>query len=190
MVNITPKEAQAALNDIQRFTDKTQSIIKLWFFYMIVWGLIWIVTFLATQLRPDLIGWIWWSMIGLGMIISALRGIRQSRQVRLVPGSQVALMSARLGIFYGLLYAFGCLWSFVLGLSSLQIGLLWITITMFGYIVAGVWLQLRLYIILGFAVTLMTISGYYLVPHYFWFWSAIFAGLPLVVVGVYWLRQR
>ncbi len=107
MVNITSKEAQAALNDIQRFTDKTQSIIKLW-----------------------------------------------------------------------------------LGLSSLQIGLLWITITMFDYIVAGVWLQLRLYIILGFAVTLMTISGYCLVPHYFWFWSAIFAGLPLVVVGVYWLRQR
>ena len=66
-MNITPEEAQVALNDIRRLTDKTQYISKVWAFYMVLWGLIWTVGFLASQMLPNLIDWIWYTMNDLCM---------------------------------------------------------------------------------------------------------------------------
>ncbi len=189
-MNITPEEAQMALNDIRRLTDKTQYVSKVWAFYMVLWGLIWTVGFLASQMQPNLIDWIWYTMIGIGMIGSAILGVIQSRQARLAPGSQAAFINSRLGISQGLLYIFGFLWLFLFTLSPLQIGLLWITITMLGYILTGVWLRESLYIGFSVGVIIMAIVGYYLVPHYFWLWVTIFAGLPVAGLGLYCLRKR
>ena len=68
--------------------------------------------------------------------------------------------------------------------------MLWITVVMFGSIIAGVWLHEPISIWLGVGVTIASVIGYYLVPSYFWLWSAIFAGLPLIAVSMYYLRKR
>ena len=43
---------------------------------------------------------------------------------------------------------------------------------------------------LGVGITVVSVLGYYLLPSYFYLWEAVFAGLPLVAVSVYYLRQR
>ena len=189
-MNITPEEALAALNDIQHTTKVARNVFNIWAYHMLVWGIVWTTGFLATQFRPQWINWIWTVMVVCGIVGSAITGITQGKRIRLAPGSRLSFISSRLGIFYGVLYCFTILWLIIFPLTSLQVGLLWITIVMFGYIIAGIWLQQPLFIGIGIGVTLTSVVGYYLLPHYFWLWAAIFAGLPLIVVGLYSLRQR
>lgn len=189
-MNITPEEAQTALNDIQQATKVARSVFNIWAYHMLIWGCGWTIGFIVTQLLPQWINWIWIVMVVCGIIGSTIIGTLQGRRVRLVPGSRAAFVSARLGIFYGVLYCFTLLWLIIFPLSPSQVGMLWITVVMFGYIIAGIWFHQRVSIVLGVGVTLMSVVGYYLLPHYFWLWSAFFAGLPLVVVSIYFLRQR
>lgn len=189
-MNITPQEAQQALDDIRSTTSKAHSFFNNWAHYMLLWGIVWTIGFLATQVQPRFIDLIWSTMIVGGMVGSAIMGSRQGAQMRTTPGSHMAFVSSRLGIFYGVLYAFAILWLIIFPLSSIQIGMLWITVVMFGSIIAGVWLHVQLSIWLGIGVTLASVLGYYLFPSYFWLWSAIFAGLPLIAVSMYYFRKR
>jgi len=92
-------------------------------------------------------------------------------------------------MFYGVLYGFAVLWLIVFPFTSLQTGLFWVTIVMFGSIVAGIWLNQAVSVGLYVGITLVTVLGYFLFPHYFWMWAAVFAGLPLVGMGIYYLRK-
>src|SRR5437660_969627 len=189
-MDITPEEAQASLNDIRNLTTKARTVHRFLAYYMLLWGIVWTLGFLATQFELQLVNWIWGVMIFAGMIGSAILGATQGGQMRAVPGSQTAFLSSRFGIFNGVLYAFAILWLIVFSLTPLQVAMLWITVTMFSAIIAGVWLRVPASIWLGVGVTIMSLLGYYLLPHYFWFWAAIFAGLPLVGMGIYGLRQK
>lgn len=189
-MQITPEEAQAALDDIRYATRQAQDVVRSWAYYMLLWGGVWTVGFLVTQWKPQFVQGIWGVMIVVGMVGSGILGGTQSGRVRPAPGSRVAFVTSRLGIFYGVLYVFAILWLIVFSLTPPQIGMLWITVVMFGSIIAGAWLQESLPIWLGVGVTIMSVVGYYLLPSYFWLWSAFFAGLPLIGVGLYGLRKR
>ena len=189
-MNITPEEAQAALENIQQTTTKTRSIFNMWSYYLLVWGVVWTTGFLATQFERQLSALIWIVMVTIGIVGSIMLGLSQARRMRLAPGSQAAILGTRLGIFWGVLYGFAALWMSLFSLNSPQIAILWITVVMFGTIINGVWLQQRLMIGFGMGVTLMSVLGYYLLPQYFYAWAAVFAGLPLAVLGIYLLRQR
>ncbi|HEX4207316.1 MAG TPA: hypothetical protein VHZ51_24575 [Ktedonobacteraceae bacterium] len=189
-MNINPEEAQAALYDIQHVTTKTQGMLNIWSYYMLLWGLVWAFGFLATQLQPQLVIWILVAMLLVGMLGSMILGIIQGARLRPTPGSQAAFLGSRLGIFHGVLYCFAVLWLIVFHLSALQVGVLWITVTMFGSITAGIWYRNLLSIGSGVGVTIISLLGYYLLPHYFWLWAAVFAGLPLIGISIYYMRQR
>lgn len=189
-MDITPEEAQASLNDIRNLTTKVSAVHHFWAYYMLLWGIVWTLGFLATQFEPQLVNWIWGIMILAGMIGSAVLGITQGGQMRAVPGSQTAFLGSRFGIFNGVLYAFAILWLIVFSLTPLQVAMLWITVTMFSSIIAGIWMRVPVSIWLGVGVTIMSLLGYYLLSHYFWLWVAVFAGLPLVGMGIYGLRQK
>jgi hypothetical protein len=189
-MNITPEGAQAALNDIQDASTKARNIVNTWAYYMLLWGAVWTIGFLATQFKPQFVTWIWIIMVVIGMAGSAILGIIQGGRMRPVPGSHVAFISSRLGIFYGVLYGFAILWLIIFPLTPMQIGILWITVVMFGSIIAGSWINEPPPIIIGVGVTCMSVLGYYFLPQYFWVWAAVFAGLPLVGVSIYYLRQK
>lgn len=189
-MNITPEEAQAALDNIRQAATKSRTMQHFWAYYLLLWGILWMVGFLASQWQPRLINWIWIVVIVLGMVGSALLGITQGRQMRAAPGSQTALIGSRLGIFNGVLYSFAILWLIIFPLTSEQISMLWITVVMFSSIIAGVWLQEPVSIWLGIGITLMSVIGYFLLPSYFYLWVAIFAGLPLIVASLFFLRKR
>ena len=122
----------------------------------------------------------------LGVTGSAIVGISQGRRMRITPDSRLAFISSRVGIFFGILYSFGVIWFVVFQpLNTLQIALFWITLVMFGYVVAGAWLRTPLLIGIGVGVTVMSLLGYYLLPGYFYLWSALFAGGTLLGSGIY-----
>jgi len=189
-MNITPQEAQEALNNIHHATTKANTLLNIWSYYTLFWGIVWTAGFLVTQVQPQLVGWIWGVLIAVGFLGSAIIGFKQGSQMRTTPGSHAAFMSSRLGIFYGILYAFAILWLIIFPLSAMQIGMLWITVVMFGTIIGGVWIQERVSILLGISVTIVSVIGYYLLPVYFWLWAAVFAGLPMIGVSIYHLRKK
>jgi hypothetical protein len=189
-MNITPEEAQAALDNIRQATTKAQSIAHFWAYYLLLWGIVWTVGFLASQWQPQFIGWIWGIVVMGGMIGSAFLGITQGGRMRSTPGSRTAFIGKQLGIFNGVLYGFAILWLIIFSLTPHQIAMLWVTIVMFSSIISGAWLRVPLSIGLGIGVTALSVLGYYLFPSFFYLWEAIFAGFPLVVMSIYYLRQR
>lgn len=189
-MNITPEEAQVALNDIQHATRTAHNIFNIWAYHMLVWGIVWTVGFLISQFQPRWISAIWTVAVLCGIAASIVIGMIQGRRMRIVPGSQAAFVSSRLGMFCGVLYGFVILWLIVFPLTAPQVSILWITATTFSYISAGLWFRQMTYVVLGVGITLMVVLGYYLLPHYFWLWSAVFAGLPLVCTGIYFLRRK
>ena len=189
-MNISPEEARTALDGVQVETAKTQHSMYVWFYYTLLWGIVWTIGFLATQLQPQLLGWIWAAMLVAGMSGSSGIGAFSGSRFRMTPGTEAARVAIQLGSFYGILYAFAALWLIVLRLNALQIGFFWITVVMFGTIIAGVWLRDARQIILGVSVTLLTLLGYYLWPHYFWGWAALVAGCPLIGISLYSLKRH
>jgi hypothetical protein len=189
-MNITPDEAQTALKDIEDASTKARSMANTWAYYMLLWGILWTIGFLVTQFKPHWVTGIWIVMVAIGMIGSTILGIIQGGRTRPAPGSHMAFIGSRLGIFYGVLYCFAILWLIIFPLTSMQIGILWITVVMFGSIIAGTWIHEPLSIIVGVGITCMSVVGYYLVPQYFWIWAAVFAGLPLTAVSIYYLRKK
>ncbi len=188
-MNVTPEDARRALDEIRDVEERTREALNFWAYYMLLWGLVWTIGFLATQAAPGAIYWIWGAMIAVGMAGSAFLAIRQGSRARFAPGSRAEYIGSQLGIFYAVLYGFAALWLVVFPLSALQIGLLWITVVMFGCIISGAWLRQPLPITLGVATTALSVLGYYVAPGYFWVWSAVFAGLPLVGISIYYLRK-
>lgn len=189
-MNITPEEAQAALNDIQDASTKARNVMKMWAYNMLLWGIVWTFGFLATQVKVQWATGIWIVMVVIGMVGSAIIGIIQGGRIRPTPGSHSAFIGSRLGIFYGVLYGFAILWLIIFPLNAMQIGILWITLVMFGTIIAGSWIHEPLAIIEGVGITCLSVVGYYLLPEYFWVWAAVFAGLPLVGISIYYLRKQ
>ena len=188
-MNITPEEAQSALNDIQHMTIKARQLGHISAYYMLLWGAIWVIGFLLCQFFTQWIIWTWIAMIIIGMTGSGILGSKQGQTARLIPGSREAFISVRVGIFQGVLYGFAIFWLLIFHLTPLQIGMLWITIFTFGSIISGLWFQQSLPIISGIGITLLSVPGYYLLPHYFWLWAAVFAGLPLIGIGLYLMRR-
>ncbi len=189
-MNITPDEAQTALEDIRSTTATAQNVLNNFAYFLVLWGAIWALGFLVCQFVSQWVSWILIVMLVLGMGGSSVVGITQGERVRMVPGSRMAFVGSRLGMFYGVLYSFAALWLFLFSRTLLQVGILWITVVMFGTIIAGVWLQQPVSIGFGIGVTVMSVIGYYLLPHYFWLWVAVFAGLPLIVMGTSVLRKK
>ncbi len=186
-MNVTPEEAQEALASIQQTTVKTRRGLAYYAYQQILWGLLWLVGFLVSQfVQPSILNWVWIAVPIVGAIGSAIVSISQGRRMRVTPDSRLAFISSRVGIFFPILYVFGVMWFVIFQpLNSLQIALFWITLVMFSYVVAGAWLRTPLLIGIGVGVTVMSLLGYYLLPGYFYLWSALFAGGTLLGSGIY-----
>jgi hypothetical protein len=189
-MNLTPDDAQAALNDIRQATAQTHYLLKAWLYSVLVVGVVWSLAFAVAQWQPLSPIWSAGENILVGVVCSVLFWQRRVPVVRFTPGSRRAFVHNRLPVFYGILYAFFLLWRILFHLSTMQQAVLWITVVMLAAITTGLLLQQRLFIVCGLGITVMTILGYWIVPDYFWVWIAAFAGLPLIGVSIYLLRHQ
>src|SRR5579875_654804 len=116
-MNITPEEAQSALDTIKQAKTQACTMVYIWAYYWLLWGAVWTIGFLLTQFEPQLLVWIWSAMIVIGMAGSTIIGIRQGSSMRSTPGSQNAFLGERYGIFNGVLYGFAILWLIIFPLT-------------------------------------------------------------------------
>jgi hypothetical protein len=178
-MNISPEEAQESLAVVQQTGAKLRKAYGYNGYYVILWGLIWLFGFLASQYLPPVPGyWIWGILIIVGWVASAFLGIYQGVHIRSKAGPRV-------GMFWGILIVFSTLWFIILHPSSAQQGVLFlVTLILFGGIVSGVISRDFSSVIGCIAIAILSVVGYYLVPAYFYLWEAIFGGLSMLIIGL------
>ena len=59
-----------------------------------------------------------------------------------------------------------------------------LTIFLFGGVISGIMTRVPASIIGCLAMAVMLVIGYYLLPAYFFLWTAIFSGLTMVGIGL------
>jgi drug/metabolite transporter (DMT)-like permease len=189
-MEISREEAQEALGAIEDATKTSRALLRSWIVGIFVVGVIWTISFAASQFLPDTPLWSLGETFLVGIAFAIYWGRRRVTAIRVAPQSRLAFLYTRLAVFYGILYLFFLLWQIALLRTAMESALLWITVIMFAAIITGVWLREPVLIGCGVAVTVLSTLGYWLIPQYFWLWVAIFAGLPLIAVSVYLWRRR
>jgi hypothetical protein len=189
-MEISREEAQDALGAIEDATKTSRALLRSWIVGIFVVGVIWTVSFAASQFLPDTPLWSLSESFLVGIAFAIYWGRRRQTVIRVAPQSRLAFLYTQLAVFYGILYLFFPLWQIALLRTAMESALLWITIIVFAAIITGVWLREPVLIGCGMAVTVLSTLGYWLIPQYFWLWVAVFAGLPLIGVSVYLWRRR
>ncbi|MRR39267.1 hypothetical protein EG829_32415, partial [bacterium] len=105
-MDITPKEAEEALAEIQSIGQKTRHSIASGSAYisLIITGIVWLIGFTATQfLTAPLIIWIWVVTSAIGSAFATMMGIRAGKRVHITSS---AVTGKRIMTFWVLLTLF------------------------------------------------------------------------------------
>jgi hypothetical protein len=188
-MKISPNEAEEALANIQRMTQKTRHSIASGgaYIFLIVTGIIWLVGFLTTQfLTGEIVGYIWTGISILGIGLSVLLGIRMAPRVR---GPSTTVAAKRAGIFWLLLVFYGIA---TIAIAKPTDGKQ-ITMFIILFIMIG---QLAMGLLLSFSsswwalpITALALIGYFLLPDFFYLWMAVLGGGGMIILGLY-IRLR
>jgi hypothetical protein len=189
-MDMSRDEARVALDAIEDATKAPRFLLRSWVVSILVVGVIWTVSFAASQFLPTTSLWSMSETFLVGIAFSVYWGRRHLTAIRVAPRSRLAFLHARLAVFYGVLYLFFILWQITLSRTAMESAWLWITVIMFAAIITGIWLSEPVLIGCGVAVTLLSTLGYWLAPQVFWLWAAVVAGLPLIGVSLYLWRRR
>jgi hypothetical protein len=184
-VNISPTEAEEALNAIQTMMRKTRRSISSSgaYKFLILWGSIWMIGFLGSQFLPNEIASnVWIGLDILGGILSAVIGIRMKRGVR---SSVSSVSGKRIGFFWLLLFlycvaAVGVAWP----VDGKQLAMFIILFVTVGWIAMGLLLSFAS-IWWGLVLLGISLVGYFLLPEYFYLIMAFLGGGGMIVLGIY-----
>jgi len=188
-MNISPTEAEEALQAIQVIVRKTQKIISDSgaYNFLIVWGVIWMIGFLGNHFtETQTAAYIWIGLNILGGVGSAVLGIRMSRKVR-SPSGMVS--GKRIGWFWLLLFLY-C-FTLILVTSPVdgkQMAMIIIIFVMIGWIAMGLLLSVAS-IWWGLGITVLALFGYFFLPGIFYLWMAFLGGGGMIALGFY-IRSR
>ncbi len=188
-MNISPNEAEEALADIQKVSQKTRRSIagSGASISLIITGVVWLVGFTCTQfLSGPLLVWIWVVTSVVGSALATFMGMRASRRVRV---QSTGGMGRRILVFWLLLILFSAAGIAVARpTDGRQITVLIILFAMIG--------QMGMGLLLSFSATWWTVpvvavvlAGYFLVPAWFYLWMALRGGGVMLALGAY-IRLR
>ncbi len=183
-MDISTSEAASALDSIERVVQRVKQsrIYRQASDFMILWGALVFAGYALTYAAPRNAPMIWIGIQAAGFAASvaliALKG----------QGHEAALAWRLAGALL-LFFAFGLLWTVVLGkFGPRELGAFWATFFMFGYTAAGLWFG-RGFILLGLAITALTVAGYFLAPPAsFDLFMAFADGGGLICCGL-WMRR-
>jgi hypothetical protein len=188
-MNISTPEAEEALQIIQTMVRKTKRKIANSgaYNFLIVWGFVWFFGFMASHFISDkTIGYIWLSLDILGGLLSAIIGIRMSRNVR----SPASLSSAKRITWFWLLLFLYCISLILVAepVDGKQMAMIIILFVMIGW-VAMAMLLAAASVWWGLAITLLALIGYFALPGIFYLWMAFLGGGGMVALGFY-IRKK
>ena len=178
-MTIDKLQATAALNDIERVIQrlKQSQIYRNASVLLMMWGAVVACAYLATYFAPRQAGLIWIAFQLAGLVATGFLSVRNSTGS--LRGFDVRLTGALL-----LFFAFGLLWSVVIGkFGPREMNAFWATLFMFGYCIAGLWFG-RAFIALGVTITVLTMVGYLWAGSLFEPYMALVNGGGLVLCGL------
>ncbi|MGA7711044.1 MAG: hypothetical protein WCA81_04020 [Rhizomicrobium sp.] len=188
-MSLTSKEAAETLSDVERASRRSAQAFgyRKASPHLILWGLVWVAGYSATDLYPQFANYIWAGLVFVGVVGSYLIGKATASR-----DAASAAKSRAIGLrMFGLV---GIVWIFMAAtytmfqpthgiqfaaFPSVLIGAL--------YCGAGLWAGLR-FIVVGALVIALTLVGYYLLSAHFLLWMAFVGGGALILAG-FWFRQ-
>jgi hypothetical protein len=188
-MEISPNEAEEALNAIREVMRKTRRIISRSgaYKFLILWGIIWMVGFLNSQFFPEkTASYVWMGLDILGGIVSAVIGIRLNRGVRTnlrsTSGKNIAFFW--LLIFLYCAAAIGVAWP----VDGKQLAMFFIFFASLGWVAMGLLLSFAS-AWWGLGLVGLSLIGYFFLPAFFYLWMAILGGGGMIGLGIY-VRNR
>jgi hypothetical protein len=184
-MNISPTEAEEALDAIQTMVHKTRQGISSSgaYNFLIVWGFVWLFGFSASHFAPNQIaGYVWMSLDILGGLLSAVIGFRMNQNIR---SPSASATGKRIAWFWVLLFfyctiAIGVTWP----IGGKAIAMVIILFVMIGWIAMGLLLSFTS-IWCGLAITALALIGYFLLPDIFYLWMAALGGGGMIIMGIF-----
>jgi hypothetical protein len=181
---IDSEEAAAALSDIEDIVRRVRqsqtynlaSLIMIW------WGVLVFAANIATFFWPWYANYIWPAANIGGVAGTVVIGALLRIQTR------AGAVGGRVVAAYVLFYAFGYFCCEVLGdFGPRELGAFWPIYFMLFYVLAGLWFG-RAFVVLGLAITVLTLIGYFYVQGgAFLWWMAVVNGCGLLLGGL-WMR--
>lgn len=184
-MNVSQQDAQEALELIQEVTTQTRQAVASGSapYYMILWGIVWFFGFFLNHFLPGTIGeWIWMGLVSVGILISAVIGLRISSRIRIPGGKRFTLLPVVI-----ICYCVLIIW-IAHPMTGEQISVLVVLFAMFGYVIMGILVE-PVAIWVGTLTTVLTIIGYYFLLPYYNLWMAFLSGGTLVLGGTFILRK-
>jgi hypothetical protein len=180
-VTLSADDASAALADIESITRrvKQSSIYRTSSLILIGWGALVAVGDLAALFAGPWSGKVWIALnsIGAGTTIALLF---KTRHAVVAPARTLAA--------FGLFFAFGLVWSLLLGkMGPRELAAFWPTLFLFGYALAGLFFG-RAFTLIGVGLAALIVGGYECVGAGYDLYLAIVNGGGLMLCG-YWMRR-
>jgi hypothetical protein len=188
-MNISPNEAEEALDAIQKVTQKTRHSIASSGTYitLIATGIVWFVGFLCTQfLTGAIVAYIWIGLSIVGTIVGTILGFQRGKRVRSPSFNE----PAKRGTIFWLLLIFYAIAAVAVArpTDGKQVTMFVILFTMIGQSAMG--------LLVSFSITwwtlpiaILALVGYFLLPNYFYLWMAVLGGGGMIAFAVY-IRSR
>ena len=188
-MNVTNEDAVQSLAQVEEVMAKTrQSLVSAYVgSFLVLWGFIWVVSYLGTQFFPVWASWIWNISSVLGVIGTAFivrRRYGQGPVKRNLSDKQFVLRTI---LFWPMVFVYAFVWlSIVKPGNGIELNAFLVTVVMFAYVVMGLWFGSWLMFALGIVVTGFTLAGFHLIPaEYYCLWMAITSGGCLLGTGLY-----
>ncbi|MFC1635508.1 hypothetical protein ACFL5Z_11760 [Planctomycetota bacterium] len=190
-MNVSQEDARASLTTIRDVRIQTQRAVTSAYAnpIMILWGILWIIAFTATHFYIDYAYHIFITMGVIGSVGTAIifRLFHSKAPFRDDPSERIGWRVAALWI---LLFVYIMIWLFLFApFSGMQCNAFISTAAMFAYVVMGLWFGSTFMIVLGLAMTGVTLVGFYLLTSYYCLWMAMMGGGTLLGTGLY-IRVR
>ncbi|HEV2288861.1 MAG TPA: hypothetical protein VGR81_07910 [Candidatus Acidoferrales bacterium] len=181
---IPPQEAASALHDIENAERQSATAYRYQKSspHLFLWGIIWTIGYAVIYARPR--DWLVWAvLIVVGTIgsfwISWRAGVKRTR----------ASFSWRYTATLLALYLFtGASFAVLPPRSSAQIDAFFPILIALLYVILGIWTRAARIALLGLALGLLTVGGYFWLRQYFLLWMAVVGGGALILGG-FWLRS-
>jgi hypothetical protein len=190
-MDISAKEAQESLAQAGAAGQAARDVAAYsgpdWLF--IIWGLVWLLGYVGTEFLGRYSGLLWLLLLSLGGMASGLV-YRTKAPVRWASSGR------NIGWLWLVLWAYvwiwvSLLWPFLRVTGAEQtnafckhMGALAGTVPAFAYVVMGLWLQARLLVWLGLALTAILLVGLFLLQPFFFYWAGIVGGGTLIATGL------
>jgi hypothetical protein len=150
--------------------------------YLLLWGVIWVLGYGATDLAPHAAGWIWIALILAALAVSMAIGRHAE------PARTGAQSNWRYSLFFAAVWAFfAATYAVMKPVSGLQQGAFPPLVVALVYTVMGLWSGPRM-VVTGLAVGALTLGGFFYLPQHFLLWEGFVGGGALVLAGL-WFRQ-